>query len=107
MEEEQEAAEKRDKERTNQESKNTLGCSDVDTPRSESDLKQQSVNEEDQPSGAASLSAKDKRTPSPDSDQEEAKKLSSVSKESYGLDVMKFGNASVHGKHGTHSPMDR
>ena len=50
---------------------------------------------------------KDKRTPSPENDQEEAKKLSSVSKESYGLDLIKFGNASVHGKHGTHSPMDR
>ena len=40
MEEEKEAAEKRDKERIHQDSKNTLGCSDVDTPRSESDLKQ-------------------------------------------------------------------
>ena len=43
IEEEKEAAEKLAKEKaTNEESKITLGCSDVDTPRSESDLKQQS-----------------------------------------------------------------
>ena len=40
IEEEKEAAEKLAKEKqTNEESKITLGCSDVDTPRSESDLK--------------------------------------------------------------------
>ena len=40
IEEEKEAAEKLAKDKqTNEESKITLGCSDVDTPRSESDLK--------------------------------------------------------------------
>ena len=63
----------------------TLGCSDVDTPRSESDLKQHS--EED------TAQAKETTSPSPDPSMEE-KKLASMSRESYGVDNMiKFGNA--------------
>ena len=86
IEEEKEAAEKLAKEKTtNEESKNTLGCSDVDTPRSESDLKQNS-NEED------TVQAKETKPPSPDPMDD--KKLASMSRESYGVDNMiKFGNA--------------
>ena len=86
IEEEKEAAEKLAKDKqTNEESKITLGCSDVDTPRSESDLKQHS--EED------TAEAKKTTSPSPDPSMDE-KKLASMSRESYGVDNMiKFGNA--------------
>ena len=83
---EEEAAEKLAKEKTtNEESKNTLGGSDVETPRSESDLKQHSIDED---------SSQAKETTSPSPDPMDDKKLASMSRESYGVDNMiKFGNA--------------
>ena len=61
IEEEKQAAEKREKEKTHEESKNTLGCSDVDTPRSESDLKkgEDGVDEEDKENKVADDAEKD------------------------------------------------
>lgn len=94
IEEEKAAAEKRAKEKSNEESKNTLGCSDVETPRSESDLKKEEFKEGDE--------GKEKKSAADDADKDDKK---SILKESYGVDIMKFGNASIRQKNGSHSPM--
>lgn len=92
IEEEKQAAEKREKDKIHEESKNTLGCSDVDTPRSESDLKKGEDGTDEE--------VKDKAADDEDKDDKK-----SELKESYGVDMMKFGNASIRTKNGTHSPM--
>ena len=88
IEEEKEAAEKRDK----NESKNTLDNNDVDTPRSDGDAANKPKAEEGigEEGGSSSGSKEEKNA---------------ATKEFPGMDSTKFGNASIRSKNGTHSPM--
>ena len=95
MEEEKEAEKKAEESALAEESKKDTigGMSDVATPRSESDVQD----------------AKAKAELDEDSKDDKAKKDSETTtdlKESYGLDSLKFKNASIRGKNNsTHSPM--
>ena len=96
MEEEKEAAEKRKAEKEEEAKKDTIPGSEVETPRS------------DNAGDNTDKKAKDgEDKESEDSPETKAKKEKEADlKDTYGLDMMKFGNASIRSKNnGTHSPM--
>ena len=95
IEEEQKAAEEKAKKKDAEGDgeRNTIGTSDVETPRSESADKLIESGDEEE------TKKKEKKKKSSDKDDRKE-----TAKESYGVDAMKFGNSSIRGK-ATHSPM--
>ena len=95
LDEEKAAAEEKakKKEKDGEGKRDTIGTSDVETPRSESaDKLIESGGEEEKK----------------DEDKEKgpgAGKKKETAKESYGVDSMKFGNSSIRGKSSSHSPL--
>mmetsp|Transcript_47025 Transcript_47025/g.62249 ORF Transcript_47025/g.62249 Transcript_47025/m.62249 type:complete len:114 (-) Transcript_47025:753-1094(-) len=91
LQEERAAAEEKAKKK-DECKRDTIGTSDVETPRSESADKAPEEGSEDE------NNKKEKDDPAAGTKKD-------TSKESYGADAMKFGNSSIRGKSASHSPL--
>ena len=96
LQEEKEAAEKlaalcKD----GQEGRETIGTSDVETPRSESETKMHET----------APTTEEEKKEKKEKSEKEKEKPSDLAKETYGQEIMKFGNSSIRGAKGSASPM--
>ena len=99
LQEEKEAAEKLAAlSKDGQEGRETIGTSDVETPRSESETKMH----EAAPTTEEEKKEKKEKKEKSDKDKE---KPNDLAKETYGQEIMKFGNSSIRGAKGSASPM--
>ena len=93
LQEEKAAAEEKASKKEIDGKKDTIGTSDVETPRSESADKLIEAGADDE----------EKKE---DSEKSSGGKKKETAKESYGIDAMKFGNSSIRGKSSSsHSPL--